>query len=638
MKQSVAPDEIIVVDSSNDETPDIIRKEFPAVALHRLEKQTMPGRARNIGMDLASGDIIIFTDSDAVADLDWVENHVLLHKTMPDVILFGGSILNNNPEYLFSRLAYVSEFTGYSKKDPAEYRTVVPSVNMSAKRIPLADSGVRMPEAALPGGEDVYFCNALVKLGQKVRFDPAPTIRHINRTTWTSFIGHMRSSGYAGGVVAARHAVTYQILSRIGPLALLAAPVRLLLVWKRLLQTDRKAFVESLLTSPVLLTGFLVHMWNYYKGADDASPNHRNRLHTALVIALVSALSLCMGLSTSLTMTSDPSCYLNYAKQLSSGKIFFESLPAQIVYEHGGKFSESVFQGYIFANKDRHLYPYVGIGFPALLALWIKLFGLVSAILFNVWLMPVFLILYFLFWSNITPPDDILNKKWLGLLSIAIIFCHFRDSLASWTMPYRELPSVACALFALILASVSFSTKTRNILRAGLVGALIGIATTIRETSVFMVAPAVLIMAINAAKQRVPWRNLLLHCALIAAVTGTGLGIGYSPQLAVNKIQRGSFVGEQFEKATANMKISDKPELKTNSGGGLSLFTLQKNLPRRLNMIRDAAGYLLVFVLAGLLLSLNGKYIVTAVASILPAVHLYSAVFGVRSNSGRGPV
>jgi O-antigen biosynthesis protein len=270
LKQTVAPDEIIVVDSSTDETPDIIRREFPTVRLHRLEKQTMPGRGRNIGMDLASGDIILFTDSDAVADPDWVKKHIHLHETMPDVILFGGSILNCNPEHLFSRLAFISEFTGYSKKDPAESRAVVPSVNMSAKRARLSACGVRMPEESMPGGEDVFFCNALTKAGMTIRFDPAPSVRHINRSTWSAYLGHMRSSGQAAGRIAAGHAVDYRWLVRLGPLAVLAVPVRLWRIWSRMLRVGGAAFAESLLLGPALAWGLSVQMIHFWRGSRHA--------------------------------------------------------------------------------------------------------------------------------------------------------------------------------------------------------------------------------------------------------------------------------------------------------------------------------------------------------------------------------
>lgn len=60
-------DEMIVVDSSDDETPAIIENEFSQVHLIHREDQTFCGAARNIGVQVASGNIIAMTDTDCIA-------------------------------------------------------------------------------------------------------------------------------------------------------------------------------------------------------------------------------------------------------------------------------------------------------------------------------------------------------------------------------------------------------------------------------------------------------------------------------------------------------------------------------------------------------------------------------------------
>jgi len=62
------PFEVICVDSSKDETPDIISREFPQVRLIHIERQTYPGSARNLGIRQAQGSIIACTDSDCIVD------------------------------------------------------------------------------------------------------------------------------------------------------------------------------------------------------------------------------------------------------------------------------------------------------------------------------------------------------------------------------------------------------------------------------------------------------------------------------------------------------------------------------------------------------------------------------------------
>ena len=66
------PYEIIVVDSSSDETPRIIAEEFPSVHLIHKDEQTDPGTARNLGVVQAKGEIIACIDADCIAPPDWL--------------------------------------------------------------------------------------------------------------------------------------------------------------------------------------------------------------------------------------------------------------------------------------------------------------------------------------------------------------------------------------------------------------------------------------------------------------------------------------------------------------------------------------------------------------------------------------
>jgi glycosyltransferase involved in cell wall biosynthesis len=72
-RQTVAPDEVIVVDNNSvDKTADLVNK-FSFVKLIGETKQGMIP-ARDAGIRVASGDIIARCDADTIAYPDWIEN------------------------------------------------------------------------------------------------------------------------------------------------------------------------------------------------------------------------------------------------------------------------------------------------------------------------------------------------------------------------------------------------------------------------------------------------------------------------------------------------------------------------------------------------------------------------------------
>jgi len=75
MNQTKKPDEIIVVDDRSEDRTSGIVKIFKNVIL--LEKDHEgPAAARNLGAKKAKGDILLFIDSDCIADKNWVSEMV----------------------------------------------------------------------------------------------------------------------------------------------------------------------------------------------------------------------------------------------------------------------------------------------------------------------------------------------------------------------------------------------------------------------------------------------------------------------------------------------------------------------------------------------------------------------------------
>jgi glycosyltransferase involved in cell wall biosynthesis len=72
-RQTVAPDEVIVVDSSTGEDTQAVLDGYPEVVRLRIPdgRNNMP-QARNLGIAHAHGEIIAFLDDDSMAQPDWL--------------------------------------------------------------------------------------------------------------------------------------------------------------------------------------------------------------------------------------------------------------------------------------------------------------------------------------------------------------------------------------------------------------------------------------------------------------------------------------------------------------------------------------------------------------------------------------
>jgi len=87
--QTRRTDEIILIDSSDDKTPDIAR---PFVDRIISTKPYTTGSQRNIGVQVSTGDILIFTDLDAILYPDWIEKLIEKFED-PEVNVVRGSVL-----------------------------------------------------------------------------------------------------------------------------------------------------------------------------------------------------------------------------------------------------------------------------------------------------------------------------------------------------------------------------------------------------------------------------------------------------------------------------------------------------------------------------------------------------------------
>jgi len=253
-RQEACPShEIIVVDSSDDGTDELIAGGFPEARLIHLPERTLPGGARNIAIAEARGELLAFTDADCVVPTDWLGRIVRRHAEL-DCAAIGGSVRNGRPGSAVAWAGCLVEFNEFLPRSPARPVELLPTCNVSFKRRVFERHGT-FPEDLWPS-EDHVFCQRLVAAGERLFFDPEITIDHLFRPGFGDFVRHQRRLGAASA--AARRRVDLPNAWLVGhPLRWLVPLFRLARMESRLVRRDFPNWLRFNALLPVCVPGLV---------------------------------------------------------------------------------------------------------------------------------------------------------------------------------------------------------------------------------------------------------------------------------------------------------------------------------------------------------------------------------------------
>lgn len=259
--------EIIVVDSSADETPTLIRRDFSQVRLIHLPQQTDPALARNIGAQQAQGQILAFIDADCVASPDWLGRLYATIQAGYEAV--GGAIANANGETLASWASYFCEFREFLPGDTPREVDNLTLGNAAYRREPFWAVG-GFPTSYFPQ-EDQVFHRLLGERGIKIRFDPRIVVAHHHRSQPRAFLQHQRRIGQANAQVLKKVDLPGAEFARRPWLAVVALPLLIPFRFIRTLLACRQAEHSLILRQPLLtglcLLGMMCWGWGFLKGA-----------------------------------------------------------------------------------------------------------------------------------------------------------------------------------------------------------------------------------------------------------------------------------------------------------------------------------------------------------------------------------
>jgi glycosyltransferase involved in cell wall biosynthesis len=259
------PYEIIVVDSSKDQTPEIMKSYLSRVRYYHLDQKTMPAIARNIGIDYALGEYIAFTDSDCIADEMWLQQIMNAHESGYDVVC--GSIGNARPGNLISIAEYFLEFREFSVHSPRREFYYLASGNFSIKSSLIIDVG---KFSIIRASEDTFLAYKLRKLGIKILFDPRIKIKHINRNRLMSMLRNQYVLGMNSALIrrvlplSGAFLIKYQLFALFVPFSRFVNTIKI--IFRNRFPYELIDYFKLLISFPFYIIGIIIFTVGFRRG------------------------------------------------------------------------------------------------------------------------------------------------------------------------------------------------------------------------------------------------------------------------------------------------------------------------------------------------------------------------------------
>jgi len=201
---------IVVNDGSTDRTLEIAER-FPYA---RIISQPNRGLsvARNVGAEAATGEIIAYTDSDCVADPDWL-TYLVATMERKQLVACGGPNFPPPEDSLVPSAVAVAPGGPTHVLLTDETAEHIAGCNMAFRRDALLALGGFDPTYRA-AGDDVDMCWRFQDAGHTIGFSPAAIVWHFRRNTVGAYLGQQRGYGKAEALVYAKHPVRFNLFGQ----------------------------------------------------------------------------------------------------------------------------------------------------------------------------------------------------------------------------------------------------------------------------------------------------------------------------------------------------------------------------------------------------------------------------------------
>jgi GT2 family glycosyltransferase len=249
-QQAAPPFEVIVVDSSPDETPDIVEREFSGIRLIRLGSRTPAGAARNRGVREARGSFLLMIDTDCVAEPDLIARMLARHREETYAAV-GGALVNGTPRSVSGWIGYLLEFKESMPRAPRRETTSVPTANVMYRRDAFEAAGGFDEQMWM--AEDLLLHWRMVNRGARILFDPEIRAIHLNRTGWRQVLAYQIQLGRWSAIARRKGGLPGHLALRVPPLVLLLPVARTLRAFAWLAAHDVRGLAAFFLAWPLYL-------------------------------------------------------------------------------------------------------------------------------------------------------------------------------------------------------------------------------------------------------------------------------------------------------------------------------------------------------------------------------------------------
>ena len=233
-QRDVAPFEVIVVDNhSTDDTQQVL-KEWKPVQTFRLitgyeETKGHYAKARNVGLHLASSEIVAFVDDDVRVPPHWAAHLLAVFAAVPDIGAVGGPVTpeweqDPPPEWVTPELFVCIGVGDYGSEARLLSRKEFPiGANMAFKADVLRSVGGFDPRFGIIGDYSIYndeveLVERLRRKGVKVYYDPRLEVFHLvaaARTNKKYFLKRRSIDGRSIALVESLHRGKWFVLRNI---------------------------------------------------------------------------------------------------------------------------------------------------------------------------------------------------------------------------------------------------------------------------------------------------------------------------------------------------------------------------------------------------------------------------------------